>query len=214
DYDRWKALGNMLFDLKTAGFSSYLIRGLSATFSVYVTDLPLIPGPPAAFPVAYVETPDGYPPLAHYTFCGLRGGGEKVTIPGKHPVVYYRAVYKPGKTLVHECPTYIGQTSPRKIEYLSEMIPGKDQVSKKVTNRFREITFSDVNSYETAVIAVRQEVSQSWKAFLDTLLDEGVVSKVERDSVDKDPLIRITDDRTEKAVALPPVPGLRNVEMY
>jgi hypothetical protein len=201
--ERWYAIADLLLETRAAGFAARLLRDLSLTLNVRVSDLNDSGvssgfGNGASHADGIGELPAGFPPYAHYSFGG--GRGAKVLALGPTPVYYTRIVRN-----THQFPVWFNMGSGGgdydRIRYLKELLK-PEQVSLEATN-FASVRWSNVQGFRQDVYAARRKLVEQYEQFIGALLRRQRLTEAEARILTAPITVTVVDNRLDRSVALP-----------
>jgi HEAT repeat protein len=202
---RWLAVGNLLAESRAPGFAARLLRELKIEASLYVYDREgghnygLGGGDGASCGCGGGGSGGGeFPPVSYYVLTDTAGRGATVAAPGRHVVYYVRRSFP--------CPcsgTYDFERDSLRAEYLAGLLDTTEEDLKLDARPLREIVCKDAAECRRAVVAVRDEIEQSYAALLSRLLEVNLLDAAETAELRPDITLDITDSREAKSFPLP-----------
>jgi hypothetical protein len=205
---RWLAVGNLLAESRAPGFAARLLRELKIEVSLYVYDREgghnygLGGGDGGGCGCGCGGSRgEEFPPVSYYELTDDAERGATVAAPGRHVVYYVRKQF--GRCRGRLAGTYDFERDRLRVEYLAGLLNTTEEDLKLDARPLREIVCKDAAECRRAVVAVRDEIEQSYAALLSRLLEVNLLDASEAAELRPDIALDITDSREAKSFPLP-----------
>lgn len=206
---RWLAVGNLLAEARARGFAARLLAGLEMRATVFVYDSNGDRGYNGGGGGGcgggdrhfYEPTPEGFPPVGHYTLTASPVRGAVVVARGRRAVYHVRTVQGQGD--VPYLPCEVVRRDERRVEYLAELLRTTIEDVGLEARAFHAVVCRDARQCRRALAALRDETARAYAQALERLAGAGLLDASEASTLKPDLTFNLYDQRDRRTVPLP-----------
>jgi hypothetical protein len=210
----WLAACNLLAEIEARGFAAHLLSESTIELSVAVTDpnTGTCIGPGAGMSIGCgagygALPPDGFPPIAVYLLVEEASNGRVVVAPGLRTIYYQRTVVEAGKHgRIGSGRSHIGWNKNLYVlEYVAKLLRTTTDRLGFTKNPSRTVTWTSGAEYRQMVQMHRREIERSYEEVKNRLIERGLLSVSEAESLAPKITVKVFDYRHDKTIKLPEI---------
>ena len=208
DGNRWLAVGNLLAEAKTPGFAPLLLRDLTITALVVVSEKGTVGvgGGVGGGCVAdgFHHVPASFPPIGKYKLVRRPSRGAIFLARGKSPISYERVVVS------GNCQRPFGRSfttvdgNRKRAEYLGAMLGiNLRELNFRINPHFG-IAWATPEEHKTVLARIRRQIKDSFGRVVEQLIEANLLTRSEAEGLTPNFSITVRDERRDKTIPLPP----------
>lgn len=203
---RWLAVGNLLAEVRAAGFAALLLREMKIEVDVTVLDYEGDFGgggfgSSGGCGDGVSPLPEGFPEVGFYALTSEVERGAVVAAPGKYTAFYVRTPSRNG------CAGYgtfgAGARDFYRLEYVRGLLGVEPDGLDFDVAHDRTVVCKDPSQCRPLLDALRREIEQSHAALVKRLVYEDLLDGADADALRPDITFNLRDERKDKSSPLP-----------